>query len=78
LDPSLCLAVPESREKQAIAEAGRFPGLPVNVASRPGLEESLIVRPDGYVAGRGTPDDSERLLGLLAAALGTHALQPTK
>jgi 2-polyprenyl-6-methoxyphenol hydroxylase-like FAD-dependent oxidoreductase len=78
LDPSLCLAVPESWGKQAIAEAGRFPSLPVNVASRPELEESVIVRPDGYVAGRGAPEDSERLLGLLVAALGTQALQPAK
>ncbi|MDQ3590103.1 MAG: FAD-dependent monooxygenase [Actinomycetota bacterium] len=69
LDPALRLAVPEGHEKRAIAEVARFPGVPVRVASRSGLEEAEIVRPDGYVAGRGSPDDPARLLGLLARRL---------
>jgi hypothetical protein len=43
----------------------------VRVASRSGLGEAAVVRPDGYVAGRGSPDDPSRLLGLLARALGS-------
>jgi 2-polyprenyl-6-methoxyphenol hydroxylase-like FAD-dependent oxidoreductase len=70
LDPALKLVVPEGHEKQAIAEATRFSGVPVRVASRSGLGEAAVVRPDGYVAGRGSPDDPSRLLGLLARALG--------
>ncbi len=52
-----------------MAGAARFPDVPVRVASRSGLEEAEIVRPDGYVAGRGSPDDPARLLGLLARRL---------
>jgi 2-polyprenyl-6-methoxyphenol hydroxylase-like FAD-dependent oxidoreductase len=71
LDPALRLVVPEGHEEQAVAEATRLSGVPVRVASRSGLGEAAIVRPDGYVAGRGSPDYSARLLGLLAGALGT-------
>jgi 2-polyprenyl-6-methoxyphenol hydroxylase-like FAD-dependent oxidoreductase len=69
LDPALRLVVPECHEKRAMAEAARFPGVPVRVASRSGLKEAAIVRPDGYVAGRGSPDDAARLLGLLVRML---------
>jgi 2-polyprenyl-6-methoxyphenol hydroxylase-like FAD-dependent oxidoreductase len=69
LYPTLRLVVPEGHEKRAIVEAARFPGVAVRVASRSGLEEAEIVRPDGYIAGRGSPDDPARLLGLLARRL---------
>jgi hypothetical protein len=43
----------------------------VGVAPEPGLEDATIVRPDGYVAGRGAPGEEARLLDLLAKALET-------
>jgi hypothetical protein len=61
--------VPEGYEEPAATEAPRFSAVPVRLASGPGLEEAIIVRPDGYVAGSGSPDDPRRLLGPLARML---------
>ena len=49
------------------------PGLPVRVSPKPGIKEAAIVRPDGYVAGRGAPGEEARLLDLLARALEAPA-----
>ena len=73
LHPALRLVVPKGYESQAIASTAQYPGARVHVVSRPGLAEAVIVRPDGYVAGRGTPGDHARLLGLLARALEEEA-----
>jgi 2-polyprenyl-6-methoxyphenol hydroxylase-like FAD-dependent oxidoreductase len=50
-----------------------LPGLPVRVSPKPGIKEAAIVRPDGYVAGRGAPGEEARLLDLLARALEAPA-----
>jgi 2-polyprenyl-6-methoxyphenol hydroxylase-like FAD-dependent oxidoreductase len=68
-DPTFRLVVPAAYADNAAAAARRFSDLPVRIAPKPGLEETAIVRPDGYVAGRGTPGDEIRLLDLLAKAL---------
>ena len=69
LDPALRLVISKGYESQATAVTGRYPGVPVHVVASPGLSEAVIVRPDGYVAGRGAPGDHARLLDLLAQAL---------
>jgi hypothetical protein len=69
LDLALRLVISKGHESQAAAVTARYPGVPVRVVARPGLAEAVIVRPDGYVAGRGSPDDHLWLLGLLARAL---------
>ncbi len=71
LDPAFRFVVPKDYEERAIAEATRFLGVPVRVESSGGSSEAAIVRPDGYVAGRGSAEDPSRLLGLLARALGS-------
>lgn len=76
LDPALRLVVPESQQEQAIADVARFPGIPVHVVPKVGITEAVIVRPDGYVAGRGAPSDHSRLLGLLARALTEPCRRP--
>lgn len=76
LDPTLRLVVPENQQEQAIADVARFPGIPVHVVPKAGLTEAVIVRPDGYVAGRGAPSDLSRLLGLLARALTEPCRRP--
>lgn len=68
-DPAFRLVVPDAHADDAAAAATRFPGLPVRIAPKPGLEEAAIVRPDGYVAGRDAPGEETRLLDLLAEAL---------
>ena len=68
-EPTFGLVVPESHEVRALADAAHFPNLPVRVVPASGLSEILLVRPDGYVAGRGAPGEGARLLGLLAWAL---------
>ena len=68
-DPAFVLVIPEGYETHAMMAASRFSALPVRLASRPGLEEAAMVRPDGYVAGRGSADDARLLLGFLARAL---------
>ena len=70
LDPALTLVVPEHEGTRAAEEAARFRTLPVRVVQRTRLEHAALVRPDGYVAGRGAPDQHARLLELLARALG--------
>lgn len=67
--PSLAftLAVPQGRESKVRANAAR---LPVRIVPVPGIERASLVRPDGYVAGRGAAGDGERLLGLLTQVLG--------
>jgi 2-polyprenyl-6-methoxyphenol hydroxylase-like FAD-dependent oxidoreductase len=68
--PAFGLVVPEGHEAQVLDAAARFPGLAVRVVPVPGVAEASLVRPDGYVAGRGGAGDGARLLGLLARALG--------
>ena len=68
--PAFGLVVPEVHEAQVLDAAARFPGLAVRVVPVPGVAEASLVRPDGYVAGRGGAGDGARLLGLLAQALG--------
>jgi 2-polyprenyl-6-methoxyphenol hydroxylase-like FAD-dependent oxidoreductase len=68
-DPAFRLVVPTAHADDATAVATRFPGLPVRVVPKPGLEEAAIVRPDGYVAGRSAPGEEARLLDLLTRAL---------
>ena len=68
--PAFGLLVPEGHEAQVLDAAARFPGLPVRVVPIPGVADASLVRPDGYVAGRGGVGDGARLLGLLAQALG--------
>ena len=68
-DPSFRLVVPSAHADDAAVAVTRFAGLPVRVAPKLGLEEAAIVRPDGYVAGRGAPGEEMRLLNLLARAL---------
>jgi hypothetical protein len=53
-----------------------YPEVPVRVVPKRGLAEVAVVRPDGYVAGRGAPEEYAKLLELLARALGTGR-QPT-
>ena len=72
-DPAFRLMVPSACADDAAAAAARFPGLPVRVATKPGLEEAAIVRPDGYVAGRSAAGEEARLLDLLAKALEVQA-----
>ena len=68
-DPSFKLVVPAARADDAAATATGFPALPVRVVPKAGLEQTAIVRPDGYVAGRGAPGAEARLLDLLSKAL---------
>jgi hypothetical protein len=65
------LVVPVGFGEQAAAEAALFPTLPIQVEERHGSGEALLVRPDGYVAGRGSVGDVARLLASLGAALGS-------
>ena len=74
LDPALHLVIPDGYEGPAVVAAARYPGVPVHVVARPGLSETVIVRPDGYVAGRGNAGDYARLLDLLAQALKERTL----
>jgi 2-polyprenyl-6-methoxyphenol hydroxylase-like FAD-dependent oxidoreductase len=69
--PAFRLVVPEGHEGQVLAAAARFPDLPVRVVPIPGIVEASLVRPDGYVAGRGGAGDGARLLGMLAPMLGS-------
>jgi len=69
LTPAFRLLVPEAFESQAGAARARVPTIPLRVEAQAGLEESLLVRPDGYVAGRAPAGDHERLLTLLTRAL---------
>ena len=69
LDLAFRLVVPESHGAQAIAGTARYADVPVSAVVRPGLSEAVVVRPDGYVAGRSALSDHLRLLGLLARAL---------
>jgi len=69
VDPAFGLVVPEGHEAGAAVDAARFPGVPVRIVPVPGLQEVLVVRPDGYVAGRGAPGEGARLLSLLVRAL---------
>jgi hypothetical protein len=73
LDSVFRLVVSEAQEAWALADAARFPNIPVRVVSRPGVTEAAIVRPDGYVAGRDARGDHVRLLDLLARALEAEA-----
>ena len=68
-EPAFGLVVPEGREEPAATEAPHFSAVPVRLTSGPGLEEATIVRPDGYVASHGSPDDPQLLLGPLARTL---------
>ena len=72
-DPAFRLVVPSAHADDATAVATGFPGLPVRVSPKPGIKEAAIVRPDGYVAGRGAPGEEARLLGMLARALEAPA-----
>jgi len=72
-DPALRLVVPDGYKAPVIVEAARYPGVSVRVVAGSGLSEATIVRPDGYVAGHGAPDDYARLLDLLARALKEEA-----
>ena len=74
--PASRLLVPEGHEAQVLDAAARFPGLPVRVVPVPGVTEASLVRPDGYVAGRSGAEDSTRLPGLLAQALGATPPSP--
>jgi 2-polyprenyl-6-methoxyphenol hydroxylase-like FAD-dependent oxidoreductase len=73
LDPALRLVVPEDNEAQAVADAAYFPSIPVRVVPEHGLGAAVLVRPDGYVAGRDARGDHVRLLELLARALEAEA-----
>jgi 2-polyprenyl-6-methoxyphenol hydroxylase-like FAD-dependent oxidoreductase len=75
-DPALRLLVPGGLEAQAVAAVRDYPEVPVRVVPKGGLAEVAMVRPDGYVAGRGAPEEYSKLLELLARALGTGR-QPT-
>jgi 2-polyprenyl-6-methoxyphenol hydroxylase-like FAD-dependent oxidoreductase len=75
-DPAFRLLVPRGLEARAIAAVRGYPEVPVRVVPKGGLAEVAVVRPDGYVAGRGAPEEYAKLLGLLAGALGTNR-QPT-
>jgi 2-polyprenyl-6-methoxyphenol hydroxylase-like FAD-dependent oxidoreductase len=68
-DLAFGLMVPSTHAHDASAVARRFPGVPVRVVPKPGLEEIAIVRPDGYVAGRGAVGGEGRLLESLAKTL---------
>jgi 2-polyprenyl-6-methoxyphenol hydroxylase-like FAD-dependent oxidoreductase len=71
LDPAFRLVVPQAQQEQAAEDVARFGALPVRVVPQAGLTQAmLLVRPDGYVAGRAAPGQHARLLGLLARALG--------
>jgi hypothetical protein len=72
--PTFRLVVPKGHEGQVLAAAARFPDLPVRVVPIPGNVEAVLVRPDGYVAGRGGVRDAARLLGLLARMLGAAGI----
>jgi hypothetical protein len=72
-DSAFRLVVPSAHAGDAAAAVTRFPGLPVRVVPKPGSEGAAIVRPDGYVAGRGAPGEEARLLDLLARALEAPA-----
>lgn len=74
--PAFGLLVPEVHEAQILDAAARFPGVPVRVVPVPGIAEASLVRPDGYVAGRGGAGDGARLLGLLARALRVNPHAP--
>jgi 2-polyprenyl-6-methoxyphenol hydroxylase-like FAD-dependent oxidoreductase len=69
-DPTLRLVVPETQETRAATDVARFPNVPVRVISEPDVMGAVVVRPDGYVAGRSTTGDYSELLDLLARALG--------
>ncbi|MDQ3863014.1 MAG: FAD-dependent monooxygenase, partial [Actinomycetota bacterium] len=69
-DPTFRLVVPAALAGDAATATTRFPSLPVRIAPELGLQEAAMVRPDGYVAGRGAPGEAARLLDLLAKALG--------
>ena len=74
--PEFRLLIPEGHEDRVLADAARFPGLPVRVVPVPGIAEASLVRPDGYVAGRSGARDGARLSGLLARALGAAIPPP--
>jgi 2-polyprenyl-6-methoxyphenol hydroxylase-like FAD-dependent oxidoreductase len=69
-DPKFRLLVPESLEARAIAAVRDYPQVPVRVVAKRGLAEVAVVRPDGYVAGRGAPEEYAKLVELLARTLG--------
>jgi hypothetical protein len=70
-DPALRLLVPEGLEAEAVAAVRDYPEVPVRVVAKRGLTEAAVVRPDGYVAGRGAPAEYAKLLELLARTLRT-------
>jgi 2-polyprenyl-6-methoxyphenol hydroxylase-like FAD-dependent oxidoreductase len=71
LDPAFRLIVPQAQQEQAAEDVARFGGLPVRVVAQADLAQAtLLVRPDGYVAGRAAPGQHARLVGLLARVLG--------
>jgi hypothetical protein len=71
--PAFALENSESYEEQILA-AARFPDREVRVVPTPGIVEAWLVRPDGYVAGRGGAGDAARLLGLLARMFGVSGI----
>ena len=75
-DPALRLLVPGDLEARAVAAVRDYPEVPGRVVPKRGLAEVAVVRPDGYVAGRGAPEEYAKLLELLARALDTGR-QPT-
>jgi hypothetical protein len=69
-DPALRLLVPGGLEARAVAAVRDYPEVPVRVVPKGGLAEVAVVRPDGYVAGRGAPEEYAKLVELLARTLG--------
>ena len=67
--PEFQLLVPRSFEAQADTALAHYRAATVRLGTRAGLEESLLVRPDGYVAGRAPAGEYERLLAALTGAL---------
>ena len=74
-DPALAfrLLVPAAYAARASAEAARHTSVAVQVVARDDLDRAILVRPDGYIAGRCDPSDLANLLADLERALAPSA-----
>ena len=74
-DPALAfrLLVPAAFAAQANAEAAHHTSASVRIDARDDLDQAVLVRPDGYIAGRSAPADLASLLDSLDRALSPSA-----
>jgi 2-polyprenyl-6-methoxyphenol hydroxylase-like FAD-dependent oxidoreductase len=78
-DPALAfrLLVPAAFAAQASAEAARHSSAAVQVVAHDDIDQAILVRPDGFIAGRSDPSDLANLLNNLDRALNPSAAKLT-